>query len=101
MRRVKLIWIIPVSIIVIALSVGNRQDVSVNLTPLPWSIDIPIYLLAFLMFWLGAIAGGWAAWTARVRRNRRSAGRAARKREKAESSAASPSVPPSRQLGSG
>ncbi len=71
MRRIKLIIVVPIAIIVIALSVSNRQDVVINLWPLPWTIDVPLYMLGFLLFAAGALTGGLAVWSSRMRRNRR------------------------------
>lgn len=43
-----------------AFAVTNRQDIAVNLFPLPYSLDMPLFLLALLCMALGAAAGGLA-----------------------------------------
>ena len=75
MRRLRLIVALPIVIVVIALSVANRHDILINLSPMPWSISLPLYLLAFGLFVLGALAGGAAVWASGMRRRRRASGR--------------------------
>src|SRR2546430_6097496 len=52
----------------------NRGTVSLGLWPLPFLIDLPLYLLVLLLLLAGFVVGAATAWTAgrRVRRELRS-----------------------------
>uniref|UniRef100_UPI00311FBD0A lipopolysaccharide assembly protein LapA domain-containing protein n=1 Tax=Ferrovibrio sp. TaxID=1917215 RepID=UPI00311FBD0A len=70
-------------------AVANRQTVTVSLDPLPFLIDLQLYLLVFLVFLagllLGVVAGRWNAWAAaRRQRAKQQARQAARYRSVAD-----------------
>jgi len=48
-------------------AVANRQAISLSLDPLPFAIDLPLYLLVFLVFAAGLVLGMLAQWLLRVR----------------------------------
>ena len=67
MRRLLILFIVvPMAIIIVALSVANRGPVTLSFDPLRdaplWSLTMPLFLLLFAIFGLGALAGGIAAW---------------------------------------
>jgi uncharacterized integral membrane protein len=72
-------------------AVANRQTVTVNTDPLPFAVDLPLYLLVFLVFFaglvLGALADRWSAWGAARRRQSRQ-----RQQEVARAAAGSPAT---------
>ena len=66
-RAVLLIVLVPVGLVIIALSVANRQKVTFSLDPLggadpALSFEAPLFLLLLGFLVLGTIAGGVAAW---------------------------------------
>jgi uncharacterized integral membrane protein len=63
-------WIIgvPIALLLIMLAVANRDLVSLSLDPIGGSIELPLYLVIFLAFFLGLICGGILTWASGVRR---------------------------------
>jgi lipopolysaccharide assembly protein A len=59
-----------IAVFLILFAVSNRETASVALWPLPFLVDLPLYLLCFLSAVLGALIGLGAGWTA-GRRDRR------------------------------
>jgi uncharacterized integral membrane protein len=57
-------WLIgaPVAVIAIVFAVINRHDVLLDLWPLPWEIQLPLYLLVLGALALGLIVGGALVW---------------------------------------
>lgn len=57
-------WIIglPLAAIAIIFAVSNRQMVTVELWPLPWTADLPLYLLSLGTIAVGVVIGGIFAW---------------------------------------
>ncbi|MBX9618746.1 MAG: LapA family protein [Hyphomicrobiales bacterium] len=64
-------WLIlgPVAVIALALAVANRTLVTLSWNPFERSdgIEMPLFVVAFVMFALGALAGGFAVWMAQGR----------------------------------
>jgi len=48
--------------IAVVFAVVNRAPVTLNLWPLPYTADAPLYLMLIATLALGVIAGGVAAW---------------------------------------
>ncbi len=67
-------WILALLLAVIAaaLAIANRQIVLMSFDPLPWAVELPLYLLLFATLLLGLIVGMAAEWW-RGRRWRREA----------------------------
>ena len=53
-----------IAIFLMLFAVSNRETVSVGLWPLPFLVDVPLYLLCFLSLVIGALMGLATAWTA-------------------------------------
>ncbi len=72
-----LIWIvmIPVAAVVVAFAVSNRQPIGLDLWPLPYQIEAPVYLVVLLAMLAGFLVGGFVAWTSSLRRRRRAVAR--------------------------
>ena len=51
-----------IAIFLILFAVSNRETVSVQLWPLPFLADVPLYLLCFLSLVLGTLIGAAATW---------------------------------------
>jgi uncharacterized integral membrane protein len=63
---VKLIrWLIglPLAAVAIIFAVSNRQMVTVELWPFPWTVDLPLYLLSLGTLAVGIVIGAVFAWT--------------------------------------
>jgi lipopolysaccharide assembly protein A len=65
--------ILVVVSLLIPFAVSNRATVSLGMWPLPFLIDLPLYLLVLLLLFAGFVVGAATAWTAgrRVRRELR------------------------------
>ncbi len=59
-----LTWIItiPVALVLISFAVTNRGFVTVGLWPLPFEVDLPLYLLVLGVLIVGFLAGGFLSW---------------------------------------
>jgi lipopolysaccharide assembly protein A len=52
------------AIVLLLFSVSNRETISLAFWPLPFLVDLPLYLLFFLSLLIGFLIGGCAAWIA-------------------------------------
>lgn len=72
-------WLLlaPLALLMVAFAVANRDAVEIRLDPLPFTIEAPLFALAYLCIFLGLLFGGLAAWLAgaRWRRLARARGR--------------------------
>ncbi|WP_404381097.1 lipopolysaccharide assembly LapA domain-containing protein [Caenispirillum salinarum] len=59
-------WLIglPLAAVAIIFAVSNRQMVTVELWPFPWTADLPLYLLSLGTLAVGIVIGALFAWTA-------------------------------------
>ena len=64
-----------IAIFLILFAVSNRETVSVGFWPLPFLVDVPLYLLCFLSLFIGALIGVAIAWMAGHRNRRESSAR--------------------------
>ena len=56
MRRLLSYFILlPAGLMMISFALSNRDNVILYLWPIPYSLEVPIYLCAFLFFMLGLI----------------------------------------------
>lgn len=57
-------WIITLFLLisVITFGVNNSHTITVDLTPTPFVLDIPVFLLFFAALLIGVILGGWTQW---------------------------------------
>jgi lipopolysaccharide assembly protein A len=58
------------AVFLVLFAVSNRETVSLALWPLPFILELPLYLLFFLSLLIGALVGVSAGWIG-GRRNRR------------------------------
>lgn len=70
--------------VIIVFCVVNRGAVTISFKPLPWIVELPVFLLVTGTFMLGALVGGVLAWAGGhgVRRRSRERGRRIRELEK-------------------
>ena len=62
MRRFAWIVTLPIIAIVTVFAVMNRQDVVLNLWPLPWDFAMPVFLLTLLLILFGFAFGVLVMW---------------------------------------
>jgi uncharacterized integral membrane protein len=62
MRRFAWIVTLPIIAIVTVFAVMNRQDVALNLWPLPWEFATPVFLLTLLLILFGFLFGVLVMW---------------------------------------
>jgi len=96
-------WIIglPVAVVAITFAVNNRHAVKADLWPLPFAVDLPLYVAMLVPLALGMLMGGVIAWVGagRVRRVARQERRRARDlQEQVEVLRQAPANDPSRPL---
>jgi lipopolysaccharide assembly protein A len=74
MKLVFWIVVVPVATVLALFAVSNREAVTLGLWPLPFELDLPLYLAILFALLIGFISGVMAAWIAgrhRRRENRR------------------------------
>ena len=71
MRRLGWIVSIPVIIVVAVFAVMNRQEVALNLWPLPWDLSAPLFLLTLAAILFGFLFGCLVMWFSGSRHRRR------------------------------
>ncbi len=78
-------WIIlaPLAVAVVAFSVSNRDSVMVELWPLPFIWELPLFLVVLVGTFAGFIMGGLVAWISGGKGRRRARART-RQAESAE-----------------
>jgi len=62
MRIIYWVLIAAVAAVCAAFAISNRPVVSLALWPLPFAIDLPLYLLVFAALLIGFVVGAVAAW---------------------------------------
>ena len=62
-------WLIvlPLAVAMALFGFTNSGTVPVDLDPLPYTLDVPLYLLVLTAVFAGLIAGGASAWTSQGR----------------------------------
>jgi len=76
---VKLVsWIImlPLALAAIAFAVTNRGAVELDLWPLPFTVQLPVFAVAFLSLFVGFVFGGFVAWMSAGKARRRARAKA-------------------------
>lgn len=64
LRWLWLLLTLPAMLLAVLFAVSNRQAVAINLFPLPFSLELPVYLFAFGVAALALFSGlllGWLA----------------------------------------
>ena len=75
-RLVFVVIVLPIALVLLALSVANRQDVVLNLNPFTpdfpdHQVSAPLFWFLFATFALGLIVGSLATWAKQSRYRRR------------------------------
>lgn len=71
MRHLSWIVTVPVTVLAVVFAVANREEIALRFWPLPWSVDLPVYLIVLGSLLAGFLAGGFVAWVAGAPRRRR------------------------------
>ena len=71
MRRFGWIISIPVIAIIVIFAVMNRQDAALSLWPLPWDVQVPLFLLTLGAVLFGFLFGVLVMWVSGARQRRR------------------------------
>lgn len=78
-------WLIaaPLMLVAALFAISNLAVVEIGLWPLPFKVNVPVYLIALGGLAVGFLAGGLVAWfgAGRVRARARAAERAVRRRD--------------------
>ncbi|MGE5475919.1 MAG: lipopolysaccharide assembly protein LapA domain-containing protein [Bacteroidales bacterium] len=64
MRLIGWLLALPLSLLAMVFAVANRHDLRLELWPLPWSLELPVYLAVLGPLVLGMVVGGVVAWVA-------------------------------------
>lgn len=80
MKTFKTLVFLLIAFAFVVFAVSNHDPVVLKLFPLPFEIDLPLYLLVLACIFVGMVIGGSAAWTASA--SRRQALRHARRHER-------------------
>ena len=75
MRLLSWIILLPVAVAVVAFSVVNRAPVQLDLWPLPYTAETPVFLIILLSVFAGFVWGGLVAWVSAARGRRRAIAR--------------------------
>jgi len=70
MRRFAWIVTLPIIALVTIFAVMNRQEVALNLWPLPWDITTPLFLLTLGLILFGFLLGVLVMWFTGARQRR-------------------------------
>lgn len=58
LRRIRLLLFILFGVIFVVFAVANRQSVELSLFPLPYSAQMPVFLLSMVCFMCGVVIAG-------------------------------------------
>ena len=98
MRLVGWLLALPLSLLAVVFAVANRHGLRLEMWPLPWSLELPVYLAVLGPLVIGMVVGGVLAWTAghRVRMTARQQRRRAEslERQLVAAGAAAPATVP-------
>jgi len=66
-------WLLalPIALLIVVFAVANRHDVRLELWPLPWVLDLPVYLAVLGALVKGIVIGLLVAWLAGTGARRR------------------------------
>lgn len=102
MKIVRLLLFLIAVVVGVSIGISNRQPVPLQLEPIPFSIELPLFLVIFICFIAGIIFGGIVVWwrDGQVRKRARAAESRAGKLEK-ELSTSAPATGTSLQTSGG
>jgi uncharacterized integral membrane protein len=104
MRRLSILVTLPITVLVLIFAVANRAPVTLSLWPLPWTAELPGYLVILGGVLVGFAAGALVAWLSGGRQRRAARRNAAEARRLTDELAAlkrrqaPPAAPPATQV---
>src|SRR5690606_37933448 len=81
MKHLSWIITIPVTVVAVVFAVANRDEVLLRFWPLPWSRELPVYLIVLGCLFVGFVLGCVVTWLSSAPRRRRARRTADRARE--------------------
>lgn len=54
--------VLPVALIGAVLAISNREVIEIKLWPLPWSLNVPLFVALLAAMFVGALVGGAIVW---------------------------------------
>jgi len=92
------LFAIPVAVVAVVFALMNRQAMTLELWPLPFTLEAPVFLVVYLALLAGFLIGGLTAWLsgggARRRARRMAAERERLRRELEDARQRSVDLPP-------
>ncbi|WP_164516650.1 lipopolysaccharide assembly protein LapA domain-containing protein [Minwuia thermotolerans] len=75
MKFLKILLFLAILVIGVSIGLSNRQAVELRLEPVPYAIDLPLFVVIFAAMFAGLLIGALAMWLrdGRVRRRARQA----------------------------
>ncbi|WP_119460882.1 LapA family protein [Rhodospirillaceae bacterium SYSU D60014] len=70
MKHFSWIFTVPVTAIVVLFAITNRSLATLSFWPLPWEMNLPIYLIILSALFVGFMLGAVVAWLSGGRRRR-------------------------------
>jgi len=70
MKRLSWIITLPIMVVVVLFAVANTAPTTINLWPLPWILEPPLYSIVFGGLFVGFLGGGLAAHLSGAKRRR-------------------------------
>ena len=67
MRYVSWIITVPIILLIVLFALSNRETVTLALWPLPFVLDLPVYLAVLVPAAVGFVIGGSVAWASAAR----------------------------------
>lgn len=62
LRAIRLVIAVVAILVIVDLAVVNRSNVTLSFWPLPYTSDMPLFIVGAVCLVFGAIIGGCAAW---------------------------------------
>jgi uncharacterized integral membrane protein len=74
-KLIRLVIFLAAVIVGVSVGISNRQPVAIALEPIPYSIELPLFVVIFASLFVGILFGGLVVWwqDGRVRRRARRA----------------------------
>ncbi|MBM3597960.1 MAG: LapA family protein [Alphaproteobacteria bacterium] len=71
MRLLFTMVMLPVTLAVVDFAVSNREPVALQMWPLPYAVELPVYMVALGMLLAGFVLGAFVAWATGLGARRR------------------------------
>lgn len=84
MKLIRIVLFLAALIVGVSIGLSNRQAVELRLEPIPYAVDLPLFVIIFASIFVGLLIGAAAMWLrdGQVRRRAREAERRSRDLER-------------------